>query len=155
MVPPQARLASPFDLELLTALHGQCFGNADGEVWDLPALTGLLNSPGVFAYLASAGDGSPAGLIIAQIAGDESEILTIGTLPANRRQGVGLALIEAAVAHAAEKGAQSMFLEVAADNPAAQALYRTGGFRTVGRRSGYYLRDRGQVDAVLLRRELR
>ena len=42
------------------------------------------------------------------------------------------------------------FLEVASDNGAAEALYNDQGFRTVGRRKGYY----GSIDALTMRRSL-
>lgn len=153
MVPQPSRLAGPCDMELLAALHGRCFGGG-GEIWDTPAITTLLKAPGVFAYLAVAGSETPVGLVVARSAGGESEILTIGILPAYRRRGHGLALIEAAASHAAGGGADSVFLEVAADNRTAQALYRSAGFRPVGRRAGYYRRQAGRVDAVILRRDL-
>jgi len=44
-----------------------------------------------------------------------------------------------------------MFLEVAADNLAAQSLYAGAGFNPIGRRPAYYIRSGGQaVDAVIL-----
>ena len=94
------------------------------------------------------------GLAIARSGGGESEILTIGVLPDRRRRGHGAALIDAVSDRAARHGAEALFLEVAADNGAALALYRCGGFRQVGRRAGYYRRATGSVDAVLLRRDI-
>ena len=49
--------------------------------------------------------------------------------------------------HAQELGALALFLEVAADNVAAQALYRGTGFASVGRRKAYY----GGQDADVLK----
>lgn len=155
MVSPQARLASHFELELLATLHGQCFRTAGDEVWDLPAIATLLKSPGAFAYVAVAAEDTPAGLIIARAGGGETEILAIGILPAFRRQGLGSVLIDAVATHAASNDAGSVFLEVAADNHPAQALYRGAGLRPVGRRTGYYRRDTGRVDAIILRRDIR
>ncbi len=93
-------------------------------------------------------------MVMARAGGGESEILTAGVLPEHRRQGLGAALIEAAAGHAALLGARSLFLEVADDNEAAQGLYRSCGFKPVGRRAGYYRRRSGRADAVVLRREL-
>ena len=57
---------------------------------------------------------------------------------------------------AAKRGCESLFLEVAADNDAAIALYKKQGFETVGRRAGYYARsDHPAVDAIVLRKRLR
>ena len=41
---------------------------------------------------------------------------------------------------AAARGCESLFLEVAADNDAAIALYSALDFETVGRRASYYAR---------------
>jgi ribosomal-protein-alanine N-acetyltransferase len=47
-----------------------------------------------------------------------------------------------------------MFLEVAVDNVAALALYRSRGFEAVGRRPGYYSRPDGPIDAMIMRVDL-
>jgi ribosomal-protein-alanine N-acetyltransferase len=48
-----------------------------------------------------------------------------------------------------------MFLEVAADNEAALALYAALGFSPAGRRFRYYERSHGpRVDAIILRSPL-
>jgi ribosomal-protein-alanine N-acetyltransferase len=44
-----------------------------------------------------------------------------------------------------------MFLEVAADNTAARALYAAAGYQQVGQRRGYYA---GGIDALVLARPL-
>ena len=46
--------------------------------------------------------------------------------------------------------ARKMFLEVAADNPAAIALYRKQGFAEIGRREGYFARANGQPATALV-----
>jgi ribosomal protein S18 acetylase RimI-like enzyme len=48
--------------------------------------------------------------------------------PAARRSGIASSLLDRAVEHARECGAVGMFLETAADNAAAQALYRRKGW---------------------------
>lgn len=149
------RPAGPIDAELLAALHARCFGAEGAELWDKPAFATLLGAPGILAFLAVEVGEAPVGLVVARVGGGESEILTIGVLPAHRRRGHGVALIDAAARHAAMSGAEVLFLEVAADNGAAQALYRSSGFRPVGRRAGYYRRQPGRLDAIILRRNLR
>jgi ribosomal-protein-alanine N-acetyltransferase len=47
-----------------------------------------------------------------------------------------------------------MLLEVGVTNAAAQALYGTAGFVTVGRRKNYYKGPNGTEDALLMRREI-
>jgi ribosomal-protein-alanine N-acetyltransferase len=65
------------------------------------------------------------------------------------------ALVAASAGVASGLAAESLFLEVAADNPAAIDLYVAAGFAEVGRRRGYYSR-RGYpaVDALIMRRDL-
>ena len=60
----------------------------------------------------------------------------------------------AAVATLEKLGAEAIFLEVAEDNTAAIALYRSARFSWAGRRSGYYRRDDEATDALVMRRWL-
>ncbi|MEM7496781.1 MAG: GNAT family N-acetyltransferase [Pseudomonadota bacterium] len=92
---------------------------------------------------------------VLRFAADEVEVLTLGVIPSSRRTGSGRALLRTAFAVARRSGAVSMFLEVAANNDAARALYGSEGFAEVGRRSGYYRRrDGSRVDALVLRLDL-
>jgi ribosomal-protein-alanine N-acetyltransferase len=82
-------------------------------------------------------------------------VLTLAVEPAHRRRGVARDLLRQALALAAAAGAEEAFLEVAADNPGALALYRAEGFEQAGQRGGYYRRTDGEtVDALVLRRTL-
>jgi len=129
------------DAAPLAALHAACFSQA----WDTAAITALLGTPGTFAFR---GDD---GFVLARTAGDEAEILTLAVAPAARGQGLGRALLQATIAQARAMGAQSLFLEVGADNPQALALYAGLGFTKVGTRKGYYATPSGGTDALLLR----
>ncbi len=55
------------------------------------------------------------------------------------------------LAEAARRGAREVFLEVRADNPAAQTLYVALGFDALDTRRGYYP---GGVDALIMRKRL-
>ncbi len=68
-------------------------------------------------------------------AGYERQLDALWVAPAWRGRGVGEALIDAAVAHAARHGAASVSLTVADGNGAALGLYRRTGFRATGERS--------------------
>ena len=53
------------------------------------------------------------------------------------------------------RGAEDVFLEVAADNKAARALYASAGYQEAGHRKSYYNGPKGQkVDALVLRKKL-
>ena len=68
----------------------------------------------------------------------------------HRRQGIGRALLEQAVAWAAEVGVRKLELHVFPHNEGAIALYESFGFRREGYRQGHYRRGRDYVDAVLM-----
>jgi len=95
-----------------------------------------------------------AGFILCRVMAGEAEILTLAVRPRSRRRGIARSLVETALALAAQT-AGAMLLEVADDNPGALALYARIGFKTVGRRAGYYARSGvASVDAVVMRRAL-
>jgi [ribosomal protein S18]-alanine N-acetyltransferase len=93
-------------------------------------------------------DGAPAGFALGRVAANEAEVLTLAVRPAARRAGAGQALMRALMAQAARRGAGAMFLEVAAGNAAARALYAGLGAAEVGRRRRYYPDG---ADALVLR----
>jgi [ribosomal protein S18]-alanine N-acetyltransferase len=130
--------------DALAAIHAAAFREA--EVWSAAVLAGQLAQPGNFALIDPAG-----GMLLARVAADEAEILTLAVAPASRRGGIGLGLVAAAMRHAAADGAVAMFLEVASGNAAARALYEKAGFVRVGRRARYYPQG---GDALVLRAEI-
>jgi len=147
------RPVGAFELGVLAELHAACFA----EAWNAEALAGLLAMPGAFAFIAtegdSTGDGPAAiGFVIARAIAGEAEILSLGVRPSGRRRGLGRRLLAAGSAEAALRGTGRLFLEVAADNWAARALYLGAGFAQIGRRANYYRRPGGGVGALVLAR---
>jgi ribosomal-protein-alanine N-acetyltransferase len=136
--------ASPWHADALAALHALAF--AAGERWDAAAFVSQLALQGVFGFVSPA-----AGMVLARVTADEAEILTIAVVPAARRAGRGRALLRAAEAEAAARGACNMFLEVAPCNVAARGLYEAAGYAAVGRRPNYYADG---SDALVLARAL-
>ena len=102
----------------------------------------LLAMPGAFGFLDRRG-----GLVLARAVAGEGEILTLAVAPHRRRAGIGRALLGQALAAVPD---MPWFLEVAAANTAARALYASAGFAPCGLRREYYP---GGGDAVVLRRE--
>lgn len=130
----------------LAALHAACLE----EAWLAADIATLLRQPGVFAALAM--DTAPMGFVLWRVAADEAEILSIGVLPSARRHGIATALLQAAIVSLLAGGIASLFLEVARDNEAAVAFYRSHGFAEVGRRARYYRRAGGRdADALVLK----
>jgi len=140
------RPADVSDAVALARAHASAFD----APWPPEAFIELLNSPGAFAVAAV--DHALAGLILMRAIAGEAEVLTLAVEPSHRRRGLARALLQTGLAMARTAGAEAAFLEVAADNPAAIALYREAGFAETGRRGGYYRRQGGPaVDALVLR----
>jgi ribosomal-protein-alanine N-acetyltransferase len=81
--------------------------------------------------------------------GDAFHLLNLAVAPRSRRRGLGRALLEDALAEARRIGAREIWLEVAANNEAAIALYREYGFEDVRIRRRYYQPE--DVDAIVMR----
>ncbi len=133
----------------LAVLHAASFERP----WPAADFRALLAAPGVAALGVEEG-GLLRGFILLRAVAGEAEVLTLAVDPAARRRGLGRALVESAAG--ALPAVETLFLEVAADNAAALALYRSAGFEAAGLRRGYYDRgpDAPRVDAHLLRRAL-
>jgi len=140
----------PAGAALLAALHEPAFADPStgGPPWSAKSFADLLAMRGTSALVAEI-DGEPVGLVLVRTLLDEAEILTLCADPAVRRRGVATALMRAAMDRARAAGAARMFLEVAAGNPAARALYAGLGFVETGRRKGYY-RHAGHVDDAIV-----
>lgn len=134
------------DPAALARLHAQAFTRP--PPWTAEAFATLLSMPGVF--LVTAPDGFALGRAIA----GEAELLTIAVAPAARRRGIGAGLLADFLAEAGRRNATRAFLDVAATNAVARALYGRAGFVQVARRAGYYRDADGRDDALVLARDL-
>ncbi len=128
----------------MAAIHEASF--PPRERWGADAMCMQLELPGAFGLIDPGG-----GFVLARVAADEAEILTLAVMPPGRRAGLGRALLAAAMAEARARGASAMFLEVAEENTAARALYADAGFAAVGTRPNYYP---GGAAALVLRARL-
>ncbi len=118
--------------------------------WDARAFQGFLDFPGTI--LAAEPDGFALGRVVA----DEAEVLTVAVRPGARRQGIAGRCLAEVHRRAAQMGASRVFLEVAATNTGARALYSGAGYAEDGRRRAYFsLPDGTSVDAILMSKTLR
>ena len=88
----QLKLA-PFvakDAKSLAALHGRCFPRP-WKAEDFRRYADMSAYPGLLAWIGP----RLVGFLIVSVAGDEAEILTLGTDSDLRRQGVASALLDA------------------------------------------------------------
>ncbi|SFR41004.1 GNAT family N-acetyltransferase [Litoreibacter janthinus] len=126
----------------LAKLHAKCFETP--RPWSAAEFSSFEDS----AFLLT----SPNGFLLGRVVADEAELLTLAVDPVARRQGAARGLVDQFKGRAYAEGATVAFLEVAADNTAALALYHNCGFEDAGRRRGYYRRPDGSgLDALVMR----
>ncbi|MGB5559099.1 MAG: ribosomal protein S18-alanine N-acetyltransferase [Paracoccaceae bacterium] len=131
----------------LAGLHARCFTTP--RPWSADEFRSLLSD--THTLLVGGADGFALGRVIV----DEAELLTIAVAPERRREGRGQRLLSDLEQAVRAHGATTCFLEVAADNSAAVALYHAAGYRETGRRRGYYRQPGGAAqDALILSRPL-
>jgi len=130
----------------MSLIHGRAFVAERG--WTEAEISDLLASPYCHTFTAT------HGFAICRTLAGETELLTLAVDPEAQRQGTAKMLMTQWIAASAAH-AQTAFLEVAADNHAALALYYKHAFQRSGLRKGYYARaDAEAVDAVLMSRAL-
>ena len=131
---------SPADM---AGLHGACFTTP--RPWTGDEIASLLASPYVFALFAK------NGFLMGRVVASEAELLTLAIDPAARRQGQARDLVTRFLDVARARAAEIAFLEVAANNAGALALYHACGFGTSGLRRAYYHQPCGAaLDAVVM-----
>lgn len=117
--------------------------------WQASEFATLLADRTVFAVAEA------TGFALGRAVADEAELLTLAVAPEAQRRGTGARLLAAFEADARARGAASAFLEVAADNAPARALYARAGWGEAGRRPAYYARAGAPAaDALILRKSL-
>lgn len=159
------RRADPSDADQLTRLAEAV--SAEPEGW-LISVAGEWRSAGderrylkalrryahAAVFVAELDDGTAVGRL--SVGRDphpaSSHVADLGLMVAidARRQGVGTALLQAAVDWAKETGVRKLELHVFPWNHAAIALYDRFGFEREGYRKGHYRRGGEDVDAILM-----
>lgn len=135
---------------MLAELHAQCFNTA----WDESAFANLLENGG-FGWCLLGLEPSIAAFILLRSAATETEILTLATHPDHQRKGLATKLLQHCCAELPAHNIEEIFLEVRADNLAAQKLYNACGFSEIARRPAYYaLPDGSRMDALVLKRRI-
>jgi len=148
------RPVTAFDLALLAELHAVIFKAPWDQPWSAQSFAEILAMPGAHGWLISSGE-APIGFMLARFTLDEGEILLTGIAPEARRHGHAARLMRVLIEAAREAGIAKLFLEHAAGNEAAGALYGRFGFSRIGRRRAYYeRRGGGREDAITLRCDL-
>lgn len=143
--------AQPGDAETCARLHAQGFYRG----WPREDFAAYIAGRDTPLYVACDAKRKIAGFAMIRLAADEAELITIAVDQKSRKKGIGLALMQAVFDDLRMTAARKLFLEVAADNPAALRLYRKLGFETIAERQGYYERADGQpATAIVMARDL-
>lgn len=140
------REAMPEDLDAIMALERSSFAPDD---WSSENMLREIESEHTMYVVVFDGEQlvGYAG-VLAPSGSADADIQTIAVSPDHRRSGLGRELMRRLIAHAASTRARAVFLEVRADNPGAQQLYRSLGFGELGVRPRYY---RGGIDALVMK----
>jgi ribosomal-protein-alanine N-acetyltransferase len=130
-------------LDAVVAMEPELFAPDDWsyETW----LSEVAQPPNDYLVVADTEVVGVAGL--ATSPHGEGYVQTIGVRREHQGRGHGARLLAALVARAADRGMETMGLEVRDDNHRALRLYARAGFAPIGRRRGYYGRGR---DALVL-----
>lgn len=150
------RPASLVDGSRMAAIHAEGFAIG----WDRSDFEQMLLEGHVADCLVSRAlfGEIVTGFAISRVVLDEAELLTIALDREVQGRGLSARLLQRHAERVRRAGASSLFLEVAADNAAALALYRGVGFVEIGRRKGYYAGgakdDVSRRDALAMRWDL-
>ncbi len=125
------------DLDDLVALEQHVF---DGDRMSRAQYRRHLDSDSAQILLASAGQHTFFGSVVLFFRKRSSvaRVYSLATRPEARGQGVGAALLEAAVVAARRRRCRVLRLEVRTDNAAAITLYEKLGYQRIGNYPHYY-----------------
>lgn len=148
------------DIDRIMEVMDASFDPVWGEAWNRKQVESSLFVPTTFYHLLDADGNSAlpghkaAAFAMVRAAPGEEELLLIAVHPDCRGRGLGGLMIELFASDAAGRGAERIFLEMRANNPA-QSLYEAHGFTQIGFRKDYYTLSNGEkLDAITFARTL-
>ena len=138
----------PADIPAVHALERQLF---PVDAWPLQMFVDELAQTGTRRYLVAEADGAIVGYAGLMCIEPIADVQTIAVVPEQEGRGIGSALLTELIVESRRRHAADVLLEVRADNPRAQQLYRRFGFEQIHIRPRYY---RDGVDALIMRLQL-
>jgi ribosomal-protein-alanine N-acetyltransferase len=141
--PISTRPMSVRDLERVVAIEREIFP----DPWPESAFKSELGLTECYARIAER-DGQLAGYLVAWLGEAGGHLGNVAVVASQRRRGVAAALLDDLLTEAGRRRVRNLTLEVRVSNAAAQALYRSRGFRLAAVRRRYY-RDIGE-DALVM-----
>ncbi len=136
------------DLAVVHALEVRLF---PVDAWPLQMFHDELAQQDTRHYLVAEVQGQIVGYAGLMCIEPIADVQTIAVVPEQEGRGIGSALLAELIAESRRRRAEDVLLEVRADNPRAQQLYRRFGFEQIHIRPRYY---RDGVDALIMRLQL-
>ncbi|MCU1569102.1 MAG: ribosomal protein S18P-alanine acetyltransferase [Pseudarthrobacter sp.] len=121
------------------------------DAWPLHMFYDELAQPDTRWYLVAEGSEGIVGYAGLMCIEPIADVQTIAVVPEYEGRGIGTTLLTRLIEEAIRRHAADLLLEVRADNPRAQQLYRRFGFEQIHVRPRYY---RDGVDALIMRLQL-
>ncbi len=146
---PVSRPMRPADLEAVMQVESTAYDYP----WTLMIFRDCLRM-GYECWVQIATDQIVGHFVLAMGPG-EAHVLNLAVHPDWHNRGMGRLLLNRALERGERLGAESVFLEVRPSNQPAVHLYRSTGFRRVGRRRDYYPCEQGREDALVMRYDCR
>jgi ribosomal-protein-alanine N-acetyltransferase len=136
------------DISAVHALERRLF---PVDAWPLQMFHDELAQAETRHYLVAELDGEIVGYAGLMCIEPIADVQTIAVVPECEGRGIGSALLTELIAESVRRRAADVLLEVRADNPRAQELYRRFGFEQIHVRPRYY---RDGIDALIMRLQL-
>jgi [ribosomal protein S18]-alanine N-acetyltransferase len=142
------REMTPDDVIAVSVLEQRLF---PVDAWPLHMFYDELAQPETRWYLVAEGSEGIVGYAGLMCIEPIADVQTIAVVPEYEGRGIGTTLLTRLIEEARNRYAKDLLLEVRADNPRAQQLYRRFGFEQIHVRPRYY---RDGVDALIMRLQL-
>ena len=123
--------------------------NCNERVWSASSLFHLLNKGSGYGYILKYLNYA-IGYILLRSLEDEEELLSIGVLKSNRRQGIASKLFYEFEKDVIKKNVKRIILEVKVENYDAICFYEFLGLKKIKVLKDYYKVDKGYEDGLLL-----
>ncbi|WP_307038057.1 ribosomal protein S18-alanine N-acetyltransferase [Arthrobacter sp. B3I4] len=138
----------PADIPAVHALEASLF---PVDAWPVQMFVDELSQTDTRRYLVAEADGEIVGYAGLMCIEPIADVQTIAVVPEHEGRGIGSAMLTELIEESRLRHAADVLLEVRADNPRAQQLYRRFGFEQIHVRPRYY---RDGVDALIMRLQL-
>lgn len=139
-----ARRMAQGDVDRVVAIEAEAFTSP----WKADTFLTLLERPGAELWVLEEGGAAIVGYAVLWCILDQGELANIAIASGYRGRGYGRYLLGRVMEVAAERGVESLYLEVRVSNQGATDLYKRFGFQEIGIRRDYY--DSPREDALLM-----